>query len=471
MNRLDPWPVRCLLVLGAFLAAHLAGASATAETLEESLAQAYAGHPRILAARADIGVAAARIREAESMARVNLAGSAGINGTYRTTTSEARGDDSHTHENHTHGNGASENQGVVLTPEETGSSTSDDTTLGVQAQVRVSRRLYDFGVVSGSVNAARSDFEAAGSRLREAEQEVLYAAAIAYLGLLRAEAGVQLAKRGEEVIESDLEATRDKYQVGEVTQTDIAQAEARLADRRAERVTSESRLEIARAMYREAMGSDPISVLHFPATLPKIPENLERATRIMLDVHPRLQALRGVVDSAQYALRSTRGRIFPTIDAVGSAIHAENPNTFFERSSELSVGIEIEIPLYAGGRARAAVTRFEETLSQRRHDLDVALREMTRRTTNAWEMFASAQDGVSAFEASVRANQIASEGVRREAEVGSRTTLDVLDAELELLRASDNLDQARHDVYVAAYNLRRAVGTMTASDWNLSAEN
>lgn len=407
--------------------------SAAADTLQQALADAYAWHPAIHTARAQVQIAEAKVAETELGNSLTATGNVNSWLTERTVKPSSR---------------------------------EAERTL-TSARVTVTKRVFDFGRVRGRVSVERSLLDAERYRLQVTEQQVLYDAIVAYLNIFRVQDRLQLAVKDEELLQSDLKATRERYEVGDVTPTDVAQAEARLADRRADRLNREQDLAHALREYRLATGSEFSEASVYPEELPALPAGEVEVEDNAINQHPAVFMRRAHVEAAAQRMDALGLEILPTFDVTGSASYTQNPNTFFESATDLQIGIGATVPLWSGGRVDAAVRSGEEALGQRRKELDAEMRTVRLQALTAWSGFRSASETIMALEASARANRIASEGVRQEAEVGNRTTLDVLNANQELLEAEDRLDQARHLLQVAAYGLLRATGQMTAARWGL----
>ncbi len=415
----------------------LAAPGALADTLHTAVADAHAWHPAIQTARTQVRIAEASVSEVGLGNSLTATGNFGASMTERTAKTSG------------------------------GSSQSEAKPLFTSARVSLSKRVFDFGRVRGRVGVEQSLLGATRYRLQVVEQQVLHDAVIAYLNVFRARARLELAVKGEELLQSDLKATQERFQVGDVTPTDVAQAEARLADRRADSLNREQDLDHALREYRLATGSDFSENAAYPNELPAVPASEIEVEDSAVHLHPAVLMRRANVEAATRGKDAMALEILPTFDVTGSATYARNPNTFFESSTDLSVGIGATVPLWSGGRVDAAVRSSEELLGRTRRELDAEMRNVRLQALGAWHRFRSASETITALESSARANRIASEGVRREAEVGNRTTLDVLNANQELLVAEDRLDEARHVLQVAAYGLLQATGRMTAEHWGL----
>lgn len=426
---------RCVAMLAAVAAmtSVLASAAARAETLTDALAQAYSSNPTLLSARASLRATDESLPQALSGWRptVELNGSVGVSRRKSSTTGSREQD---------------------LTPR----------TYGIQ----VTQPLYRGGRTVSATNEAEATIEAVRARLLSTEQTVLLNAVTVYIDVLRDAARVQLTRNNESVLQRQLEATNDRFEVGEVTRTDVAQAQARLAGAIAARVAAEGDLAQSSASYQEVIGSPP-NTLEAAPPLPALPEDQEEALSLGLDQNPDVVSARYDEKASGYAVRTAFGRVLPTVNLVGAVDRSDETTTRNSDSRNASLTAQLSVPLYQSGAVHSQVREAKERRNQARIDVEVAERDVTDRIAQAWEVLVSSRSQIAAREEEVKANQIALEGVRQEAEVGSRTTLDVLDAEQELLDAQVALVVAERDEYVAGFQLLAAVGGLTARKLDL----
>ncbi len=414
--------MRSVMVLSISVAA----APAKAETLFEALANAYASNPTLQAARASVRTTDEGVPQALSGWRptVSLSGSAGLQ---RSKTTGSREQD--------------------LVPQ----TYSAD----------VSQSLYAGGQTVASVKQAESDVQVARAQLMVTEQRVLLDGVTAFLDVLRDQARVQLTKNNEVVLRRQLEATRDRFEVGEVTRTDVAQAEARLSGTVSDRVGAEGDLAESRASYRQVFGVMPVTLQPAPP-LPAFPANEGEALAIAEAENPSIAVALHNEETARHAVEEAKGQLLPSVDLDGRIRRTDE--TSLEDSSTNSglLSATVSIPLYQAGAVHAEIRQTKELLNQRRIEVEQSRRDIVEAASQAWERLTTTQSQISARAEEIRANEIALEGVRQEAEVGSRTTLDVLDAEQELLNSRVALVIAERDEYVAGYFLLAAIGRLTA---------
>jgi TolC family type I secretion outer membrane protein len=270
----------------------------------------------------------------------------------------------------------------------------------------------------------------------------------------------------ERVLQRQLEATGDRFRVGEVTRTDVSLAESRLASASAERIASEGSLADARAAYENVVGDVPM-LLKPAAPLESLPGSLKDAIERAKRSNFAVRQARSVELSAQNGVRSIVGELLPNLSLNGALESSRETANDRNESEEVSLIARVTMPLYASGSVTSRVRAAKQTVSQRREDFNQAVRSAVEAATNAWQTLQTGRARIRAFVAAVKAAEIALEGVREEANVGSRTLLDVLDAEQERLDARVGLVRAMRDVLVATYQLRQAVGEATAEKLGL----
>jgi TolC family type I secretion outer membrane protein len=298
--------------------------------------------------------------------------------------------------------------------------------------------------------------------LASTEQSVLQAAASAYMNVVRDQAVVELNRNNERVIERQLEATRDRFRVGEVTRTDVAQAESRLSRAIADRIAAEGALVQSRANFRNIVGEFPRQLRAAPP-VGDLPASEDDAIAIA-----RSKNL-GVIQ-ADYTERAARdgvdlvfGELLPQLSLVGElkdSFDSQNPDTETESAA---ARLNLRVPLYTSGSVESRIRQAKQVAGQRRDERNQAVRAATESTTVAWEALNTARASRRAFAAVVRSAEIALDGVQQEALVGSRTVLDVLDAEQELVNARVDLVRSERDEVVASYDLRVAIGSLSAA--------
>ena len=411
-----------------------------AQTIDEALAAAYRSNPQILAERARLRATDEGVPRALSNWRpvVTLQGQAG------------------------------QGRDTVRTDTTAGSVTRDGSRDPYLAQLQISQPLYRGGRTEAEISRAENLVQRGRAQLHAIEQQLLFDAATAYLDVLRDQAVLDLTINNEQVLQRQLAATRDRFQVGEVTRTDVSQAESRVARARADRIQADGNLTSTRANYLKVIGSAP-GQLVVPQPLPNLPET-DQAVLEGAGNNPNVISARFNEKAAQDDIDLVYGEKLPTVSLTGNlARQHETSNVGVERDVAEAL-VVVTVPLYQGGSVDARVRETKQTAGQRRIEVDDSLRQAREQATRSLETLTTGRARVTAFREEIRAAQIALEGVEQEARVGSRTVLDVLDAEQELLNARVNLVRARRDELVAAYALAASIGRLTARDLGLSVD-
>lgn len=357
-----------------------------------------------------------------------------------------------------------------------GRSETDFTTTDKAASLGVSQPLFRGFRTSNAVKAAEANVLAARERLRAAENSTLLASVQAFMDVVRDRSVLALNINQVEVLRQQLKAAQDRFRVGEITRTDVAQSEARLAVATANRIAAEAALSVSEEAYRRAVGTMP-TTLDEPQGLPAVPESEAAAVAAALNASPALQAARLAEQAADFTVAQAKGAVLPSVQANAGVNYTSGDSAFGSATSLAtsnrvvkSVGASLSVPLFQGGGEYAEVRRQQQLRSQRQQDTLSIERQVTESAGNAWEQLRAARAGIEASQSAVRAGEIALEGVRQEQMVGSRTTLDVLDAEQELLDSRVTLVRARRNEVVAAYGLLASIGQLTAADLKLAVE-
>jgi TolC family type I secretion outer membrane protein len=414
----------------------MAAAPAGAQTLEEALATAYASNPTLQSARAQLRATDELVPQALSNWRPTVQADGSIGPTWL----DAR------------------NRGTGTFP------------LGT-AGLSVTQPLYRGGSSSAQLSQAENLVRAGRAQLAAAEQQVLLDAVTAYVDVLAAQALLDLNKNNEQVLAEQLRATRERFDVGEVTKTDVSQAEARLAGATAGRIQAEGNLTSFRAIYRQQIGEMPGN-LQVPKSLPSnLPAN-EEETVAQSENNPNLVTAVYAERAAEDGTDVVFGALLPTVSLDGEVLVEQDlsGNQFNTDANSAQLLARITIPLYQAGSVDSQVRESKQTAAQRRRQVDEQRRLAEQQATTSWRALETAQAQITSFRAQVESTKTALEGVEQEQSVGLRTVLDVLDAQQEVLNAQTSLVQARRDEVVAAYTVLFAVGRLTAADLKLPAE-
>ena len=416
-------------------------ASAATQTLREALVQTYNANPTIMAQRASLRALDEDVAINRAEGRPQASTTVGLNQDALTTNIPGR-------------------NGRDLT-----------------ASAQVSMPLYAGGRIRNSVRAANTRVEAGRADLRATEGDIFTQAVAAYMDVIRDRMIVNLNQNQVRVLETNLQATRDRFEVGDLTRTDVAQSEARLALSRSALAIAEGRLEASEENFTAIIGDVP-GDLQPPPPLPQFPATAEQAVQIALANNADLAAIAARARAAGFDVAVARGGRLPTVSAVASTRYTNALGTADESAgvaegtlpnstSSTGVGLSLTLPIYQGGGAGARVRQAQAFRSQLIEQAIATERSVVANTRAAFAAYQAAQDAIASNEIAVAANQLALEGTRAEQTVGTRNVLDVLNAEQELLNSQVLLVTARRDAYVAGFQLLNAMGQAEAEDLSL----
>jgi len=321
--------------------------------------------------------------------------------------------------------------------------------------------LFNGFQTANRTRQAESQVMGARETLRVTEQQVLLDAATAYMNLLRDQAIVDLNRRNVEVLTEQLKQTRDRFNVGEVTRTDVAQAESRLAAGRSALLGAVSNYVTSQANYRRVIGVNPGRLDPGTPVDRLSPPVLARAITEGQTQSPSVLAAMYGVDAAELAVKISEGALYPNLGLTATAAKQWDPLFNINRETNISVIGQLTVPIYQGGSEYSAIRQSKETVGQQRLNLDVNRDQARATVVQSWGQLDAAKAQIEATTAQVNAAEIALNGVREEARVGQRTTLDVLNAQQELVNARVALVTAQHDRVVASYTLLAAVGGLS----------
>jgi outer membrane protein len=428
------------LLAAAAVGALLIGSAAQADTLRDALNLVYRSNPTITAQRAqlrglDEGVAIARAR-----GRPQLSGTAGINQDLTRTGG---------------GNGRNLNVGVD-----------------------VSYPLFTGGAVRNSIRAADERVLAGRALLRATEGDIFTEAVAAYMDVIRDGSIVALNRNQVRVLRTNLQASRDRFEVGDLTRTDVAQSEARLALAQSALEVAEGRLSASEENYQRVIGDRPDN-LQPPPPLPPLPRTADEAVRIALGNNADLVSIAAQIRAAERDVQIARSDRLPSVSAIGSSRYTNflgsqderfpnaPPSALSNSEANTGLGVQARIPIYQGGLVGGRVRQAQAFQSQLVEQGVATERAVIAQTRGAHATYLAALDAIASNETAVAANTLALEGVRAEQTVGTRNVLDVLNAEQELLNSQVQLVTARRDAYVAGFNLINAMGQAEVEDLNL----
>ena len=426
------------LAVGTTACAALAFASpfACADTLEGALVLAYQNNPSLNAQRASVRATDEGVPQALSGYRpkVTVNGSIGqqyIDSTTRTSTVAAT---------YTQLSG-------TMTPSNFG--------------ITATQTLYNGFQTANKTRQAESQVQAARETLRVTEQTVLLNAVTAYMNLLRDGAILDLQRRNVEVLQEQLRQTRDRFNVGEVTRTDVAQSESRLASGRSQVLSAEATYKASVATYRQVIGVEPGKLSPGSPVDRFSPQNLPQSIGVATATHPAVTSAQYNVDAALLQVKVAEGALYPTLALQGNVQQGYEIGLLQLKQFNASVLGQLTVPIYQGGAEYSLIRQAKETLGQQRLTLDTARDQVRQTVVQSWGQLDAAKANIEATQAQVQASEIALNGVREEARVGQRTTLDVLNAQQELVNARVALVSAQRDRVVASYTLLASVGRLS----------
>jgi outer membrane protein len=309
---------------------------------------------------------------------------------------------------------------------------------------------------------------AAGQQdLLAVEQEVLLDATAAYMNVVRDREIVALRQRNVEALSEQLRGADARFNVGEITRTDVEQARARLSLSQAELSVARANLAAAAAFYVQVVGHAP-GTLGYPRITDLVPSSLDEALALANELNPLILAAAFNAEAARHQIGFVQADLLPSISLEAEFRASHNPSPGVLSSEAGTVLGVLRVPLYQAGRVSSRVREAKQVASQRRIQIIEAGRAVRESVVRTWNIFVSSADTIRSLEAQVAANELALEGVNQEALVGTRTTLDVLDAEQELVQSQVNLVNARRDRVVAAYQLIATTGRLTAPNLGLA---
>ncbi len=421
-------------VLAAVLmsATALSPITASAETILGALAKAYQNNSQLNSARAGVRVTDESVAIAKSGYRPTVAGSASID----------------------YSNTSRSNGSTQLT---TGG-------FGVQ----INQMLFDGFQTKNNVAAAESQVKASVETLRNTEENILMNAATSYMDVIRDRQIAVLTEQNLQFLTEQARAARSRLEVGEGTRTDVAQADASRSAAVAKVSAARAQALSSAAIYRQIVGDEPGKLQAASPVAKLLPSGIDAAMAIASNEHPAILATQHLVDAAAFSVKSAEGALLPQISANAGVSrdyrHTDGlggPSISDGYSSSAGVGATLTVPIYQGGRASAQVRQSKESLGQARIEVDVSRDNVQAAVTSAWTQYTAAREGVVANRALVDAAQLALNGVIEERNVGQRTTLDVLNAQNDVIDAKINLVNSERDVVVASYAILSAIGRLS----------
>ncbi len=413
------------------------GSTARAESLQDALSAAYLFNPSLKAARAQLRATDEEVPRARSGFRPTVGG--------EVTQSWQRSD---TNIPGTAGNIEPRSYSVTL-----------------------SQPVFSGFRTLNAVKGAEAIVEAGREDLRSIEQQVLLNAVTAYVNVVRDQAVLSLQQNNLKVLQEQLRATQDRFEVGEVTKTDVAQARARASGASSAISAARAQLQASRAVYAQLVGHMPSNVKN-PGAARALPRSLDEALATGEGENPQILAALFRERSQDHLIKQTKGELLPSVNLQASYSRTEGGQSSIgaDRQDVATVTGVLTVPIYQAGEVSARIRQNIETRSQLRHQIDEARESVRATVISAWGDYTASRAQIASDEAQVNASQVALEGVREEEKVGQRTVLDVLNSEQELLTARVNLATSRRNFVVASYSLISAVGHLSAASVSLQVE-
>jgi outer membrane protein len=429
----------------------LTAVSTQAQTLTDALAETYNTNPQLLAQRALLRATDEQVPQALSFWRpqVTFTGQVGLNTSSLQTPPVSPS---------LNGLGqvvsATDRRHIITRPD--------------LVQFQAIQPVYRGGRTVAQTRQAINTVESTRAQTLAVETSVFQAVAMAYLDVVRDQALVEVDRNNVEVLRKQLEATQDRFRVGEVTRTDVAQAEAALAQAQGTLVTQQGTLEISRAEYVRAVGHPP-GRLMLPRERPVLPATREEALSLAANNNFSVISAKFAELAARDNIDVVRGQLLPQISVVGTLDRSYDQSATFKGAvlNSAQITAQLTMPLYEGGAIYSQTRQAQQTVGQRRSQVDDARRAAVQTAAQFWSTLQAARASISSFASAVRAAQIALEGTQQEALVGTRTVLDVLIQNQTLLQTQSQLVTAQHDAALAEFNLASAVGRLIAPELNL----
>src|ERR1700722_14373992 len=422
------------------LLGQLAAFSAYADTMEGALLRAYRDNPQLNAQRASVRVTDENVPQALAGYRPKAA---------MTFT----------------GGGQFVNQ---LADGSVGKKIEEGIEAPHSAALTVTQTVYNGNQTANKTRSAESQVSGAREGLRLLEQSVLLSAATIYMDYLRDSAIVEVQKSNVRVLEQTLKQTRDRFNVGEVTRTDVAQSEAQLAAGKTQQLTAESNLVTTRSNFRRITGNEPEQLAPGSPVDRFLPGSLPGAVDLSLLENPNVTAAMFGIDVNFLQVKVNEGALLPTVSLVASVQQSYEQTLTTFRSFGASAIAQVSVPVYQGGAEYSLIRQSKETLAQQRLVLEQTRDQTRANTVTAWGQLVAGRAQVASAQSQATASEIALNGVREEAKAGQRTTLDVLNAQQALVNARVALVTAQHDRVVASYSVLSSVGRLSPQVLNLN---
>lgn len=341
--------------------------------------------------------------------------------------------------------------------------------------ITINQTLFDGFRTKNGIKSAESQVFAARESLRNTEQNTLFDAVSAYMDVIRDRKIAALRKKNVAFLLEQVRSANARFEVGEGTRTDVAQADAGRAGAIAQLNAAEAQAKSSAAVYRQVIGDDPKDLKAGAPASKLLPKSLDAALAESAGNHPAIKASEFAVDATGFNVKVAEAALLPTLGVEAGISRSTDQfgggdRVRDETANRAAVGFQLNVPIYQGGRVSATVRQQKERLGQARIDVDVARDSVRAAVTSAWTQMEASRVAVSANKQVVAAAQLALDGVVEERKVGQRTTLDVLNAQSDVVTAQLNLVSAERDVVVASYAVLSATGRLTVSRLGLGVK-
>lgn len=432
--------MRGRLIAGTAILAAMAGA-ADATTLRDALVHAYNTNPTITGARAQFRAIDENVAIAKASGRPAFSGQVGFTQNFD-------------------GIGTFASRGRQL-----------------QATTSLSVPVFQGGAVRSAIKAADARVEAGRADLRGVEADLFTEAVGAYMDVIRDQSIVQLNENQVRVLETNLQASRDRFEVGDLTRTDVAQSEARLSGARSQLAVAQGNLVASQENFRRVTGLEPVN-LEPPPPLPILPDTPDRATEVAIENNPQLASIAATARANGFDVGTAKAGLLPTLQVFAGTSYLNYLNTLQQATglpgvagdqvvTTSNVGVRLNVPLYQGGLVAARVRQARALQSQALEQMVLVERSVVARARSSFASFRASNEAITANQLAVSANELALEGARAENSVGTRTVIEVLNAEQELVNSRVALVTAERDRYVAGFALLNAMGQAELRNLNL----
>ena len=333
--------------------------------------------------------------------------------------------------------------------------------------VVINQTLWDSYLTQNNVNSAQAAVSASQQALRNAEQNILFNGAAAYLDVLRDRSIVSFQRKSLEFLNEQVRSEQTRFDVGEATRTDVAQARASRAAAQAAVSLAAANLKSSEAVYRQIIGNNPKKLSLVKGVDKKFPLSTGKGMVIAQREHPAIKSTEFLVDQAIFNVKSAESGLLPRVDLQASATRNFDQNTTTSVIDNQSVTATLTVPIYQGGAQSGQIRQNKETLGQRRIEVDESVDSVRAAVVSAYSQYEGAKAALTANQEQLKAAKLALEGAVEERKVGQRTTLDVLDTQTQVINAQIALANSSRDIKVAGYAILSAIGRLSAKNLGL----